>query len=475
MTSIPIPNRFEREGYVLTLPSSTALGVCGAIFMFSGFVLSRASLWQSTLILASLVCILLVLLFLNRPMIGILLLIPACIVVPLELGTGTNTTIHAGILLLLLLMGLWALNALAARRLPTIPRSGPILGLIALVIVATIAFASGQLSWFRTPGAPLRAQIGGLLVFVLSAGAFLIVAYRLHGLEPLKWMTWMYLGFGAYCIVGRLVPAVGQFTLRIVQRSAAESLFWTWLVALGAGQLLFNRHLTRTIRCFLACLIVGLFYVALSQGADWKSGWVPPAVALILLGLLRWPCLIPIAVFGAAFIAVDFLSAVIGSDAYSYSTRLEAWQVLGKMLYRNPVFGFGPANYYWYTPLYAIRGYYVSFSSHSQYVDLLLQTGIAGLSCFVWFVWGIGALGWRLRRQVPTGFACGYVYGALGGITGTLVAGALGDWVLPFVYNIGLKGMRTTIPAWLFLGGLIVLERMVKAEEDVVQVRASPG
>jgi hypothetical protein len=35
----------------------------------------------------------------------------------------------------------------------------------------------------------------------------------------------------------------------------------------------------------------------------------------------------------------------------------------------------------------------------------------------------------------------------------------LGDWVLPFVYNIGLQGFRTGLLAWLFLGGLVVLEK----------------
>jgi hypothetical protein len=34
----------------------------------------------------------------------------------------------------------------------------------------------------------------------------------------------------------------------------------------------------------------------------------------------------------------------------------------------------------------------------------------------------------------------------------------LGDWVLPFVYNIGMSGFRTGLVAWLFLGGLVVLE-----------------
>jgi hypothetical protein len=71
-------------------------------------------------------------------------------------------------------------------------------------------------------------------------------------------------------------------------------------------------------------------------------------------------------------------------------------------------------------------------------------------------------LGWYLRDRVPAGFAQAYVYGALGGLVGSLVAATLGDWMLPFVYNIGLSGFRTGILCWLFLGGLVALEQMLK-------------
>jgi len=36
----------------------------------------------------------------------------------------------------------------------------------------------------------------------------------------------------------------------------------------------------------------------------------------------------------------------------------------------------------------------------------------------------------------------------------------LADWFLPFVYNIGFAGFRTSALAWMFLGGLVALESM---------------
>jgi hypothetical protein len=87
---------------------------------------------------------------------------------------------------------------------------------------------------------------------------------------------------------------------------------------------------------------------------------------------------------------------------------------------------------------------------------------LLGLVCFIWFAWEAWRLGWRLRARVPDGFAQAYVYGALGGLAGTLAAGMLADWVLPFVYNIGLAGFRASVLGWLFLGGLVALEQMYK-------------
>jgi O-antigen ligase len=151
---------------------------------------------------------------------------------------------------------------------------------------------------------------------------------------------------------------------------------------------------------------------------------------------------------------------VLASDEYSVSTRLDAWLIMIEIIKVSPIWGFGFANYYWYAPLFPIRGFAVSFNSHNNYVDIVAQTGLVGLACFLWFYWEAGQLGWRLRERVPAGFAQAYVYGALGGLAGTIVLGMFGDWVLPFVYNIGLSGFRSSMLVWLFLGGLVTLERM---------------
>jgi O-antigen ligase len=271
----------------------------------------------------------------------------------------------------------------------------------------------------------------------------------------LQWMTWGFLSMAALYVVARMVPGLGLVANRLAQRGAGDgSLFWTWLVALAFSQAVFNRHLRTRWRVALGLLVVGTLAVALLQGRDWTSGWMPPLAALLAA--------IPAFVIG--FLRSERIRVLLlgGDNDYSLSTRIEAAQILLNIVQQsNPVLGLGPSNYYWYTPMFPIRGYAVQFNSHNQYIDLLAQTGILGLLCFLWFVIALGWVGWRLRTRAPEGFARAYVYGALGGLAGTLVAGSLGDWVLPFVYNIGFQGFRASVIGWLFMGGLVAVGEIV--------------
>jgi len=131
----------------------------------------------------------------------------------------------------------------------------------------------------------------------------------------------------------------------------------------------------------------------------------------------------------------------------------------------SPLLGLGPANYYHYTPLYPILGYYVKFNSHNNYLDILLQVGIVGTLAFSWLMFALARLGWTLRQRVgqwTDQFAISYVNACLAGLMATLVSAWLGDWFLPFVYNIGFNGLRSSLIAWIFLGGLLVIEQLAR-------------
>jgi O-antigen ligase len=398
------------------------------------------------------------------PPLGIVALIITTLIVPSpELPGGFNLAV----LFLVFLIGLWLLGLILGERESHPVLSRTVWPLLLLLVAAILAFGVGQLPWFPViSSAPLDAQLGGLAVFMLAAGAFLLVAHQVRDIRWLKAMTWVFLALGAVHIAGWLVPGVGGIAGRLFQPGTTDNaMFWTWLVALAFSQALYNRKLHLGWRLALGVLVLATMFVAVAWNRDWKSGYLPPLVAIAaIIGFRDWR--LGLLVGLAAIVpAMDIGTDAIATDQYSYSTRLDAWKIVLDMAKINPITGFGPANYSWYTKLFPLRGY-ARFNSHNQYVDIVAQIGLLGLACFLWFAWEVGWLGWKLRTRVPPGFAQAYVYGALGGWVATLASGMLVDWFLPYIYNIGLTGFRGSMLAWLSIGGLVSIEYMVRGQSQ---------
>ncbi|OGO29310.1 MAG: hypothetical protein A2W33_01535 [Chloroflexi bacterium RBG_16_52_11] len=397
-----------------------------------------------------------VLIFLRWPPLGLIVALLAGAVVPFFGPSGLNITM----ILVSLLLGLWLLDMVVRQRQIRFAASRSVWPLLSFLIIALFSFGVGQLPWFNfAQNAPLGAQLGGLSIIVLSAGTFLLVANQVHDLGWLSRITWAFLALAALFVVfTSVLPALGLSTREFFQPMG--SVFYIWLVAMAFSQAAFNRDLHPGWRLALGGLVLAIFYVRLYINFDDKSGWIPLLVCIAAItGFRSWRAGL-VLVLVAALSAFYLSTSVISSEEYSLSTRLEAWSILFQIIKINPIWGTGFANYYWYTPLFPIEGYAVSFNSHNNYVDIVAQTGLVGLACFLLFLWEVGRLGWRLRDNVPSGFAQAYVYGALGGLVGMVVVGMFGDWVLPFFYNVGLTGFRSSMLGWLFLGGLVSLEQM---------------
>jgi O-antigen ligase len=402
-----------------------------------------------------------ILILLRHPPLGLAAIIVGGLLLPIDISVSAGSKFNAAMLITLLMTVLWLADMIIRRRRIDLVPSRPLIPLFAFLAVAVLAFVVGQRSWFLFAStAPITAQIGGLILFFLAACALLLSAHLIRDLRWLQALTWLFVGLGSLFIISQLIPPLKRPLSRLFQYGATSSLFWTWLIALSLSQALFNRRLPLGARLALGLFAAPILYVSYTLVPGWKSGWVPALATAGVLLALRFPPLIVAGGVGGIAAAPTALSYLIASDEYSYSTRLEAWNLILEIVKANPLLGLGPANYHWYTPLFPIRGYAVRFNSHNQYVDLLAQTGLIGLGCFLWFAWEIGRLGWRLRQTASEGFARAYANGAFAGLVGTLVAGVLGDWILPFVYNIGFVGFRGSVLAWLFLGGLIALEQM---------------
>jgi hypothetical protein len=462
----PIPVLYRRyiEPYLPYL-------IVAAVLLASALLAQRASQRLLNLLVGGVGGIIGGLVLLRRMQLGLLAVIPASLLVSQAIGTGTNTSINATILILAGLFGVWIVDMVLFKRQVIFARSASLLPVVLLIIVSLVAYINGQLHWFvEVDPAPARAQFGGLMVFVLSGVAFLLAVHLIDDIAWLKRMTWLFIAIGAAYILIRITPAGMRFTFQNFAYGSTMSIFWLWMFSLVASQALFNSHLKKEIRIGFMVLLALMLYQSAIQAYDWKSGWVPAVISVMAMVWIGFPKLrffaLPASALILGFNAIDLQSTVAGGEDYSMMTRLEAWRLILEMVQVNPFLGLGPANYYWYTPLFPILGYSVVFNSHNNYIDILAQVGIFGLVFFMWWLWEIGKVGLRLLPRAPVGFERAYVIGALGGLAGTLVAAFLGDWVIPFVYNVGLIGFRSAVFGWLFLGGLVALGLILDRQQN---------
>lgn len=415
-----------------------------------------------------------VLIYIKHPQLGLLALVAGGMLVNVELGTSTSTSINIVVILLPMLIGVWFVDRFVRQReVHFIPsRTNP--PLIAFVVASLLAFGIGQLTWFYyARQAPLLSQLGGLAIFILSAGAFIFTANVIDSIKWLKILTWMFVALGTLFVLSRVNAVLGRTMEGILPAGTTGSIFWVWMLAITYSQFLYNRDLKNIWRLVLLGLVVATLFVAMYLGYGWKSGWIPPLVAMGVITWLRFRRFRYILTIGGVILIWLIASELIQSDQYSYVTRLEAWKIiLNEIIRVNPIFGLGPANYRFYTPLFPIMGYWVEFNSHNNYIDIIAQIGVLGLIAFLWFAWEVWRLGWGLLKINLSGFSNAYVVGAMGGLVGMLIAGMLGDWVIPFVYNVGLKGFRASVLGWIFLGGLVAIQHIYETKQPETEERS---
>lgn len=429
------------------------------------FISTAAAYWGSQVILLALAGLVVgitgFVALLRYPSLGFILLLFGGWFVPFAGPGGFN----ASILTVILMIGLWLLDMFVVKKRFSFVSSRPIRPAVYMLLVSVLAFAMGQIPWFAFANqAPLDAQIGGFAIYFFLVLAMIMTANVLKEIKWLKAIVWTFIGLGFVYVLGRTVQ------LEVIDRIYAHgvyanSMFWMWLVALPLSQAIYNNHLKLQTRVLLYVIVALTFFVAMVLQNDWKSGWVPAAVvAAVLVG---WkfrnliPFTIPFVVMVIAYLAQDLIS----TDQYSWGTRVDAWLVVLDISKVSPLIGLGFSNYYWYAKVFTIRGYHIKFNSHSQFVDIIAQTGILGLACFMWILFEVGRLAWKLMHELPEGFAKAYAHGVFAGVLGSLMAAFLVDWLLPFAYNIGLDGVRASILPWIFFGALIAIEQNHLAEQ----------
>lgn len=407
----------------------------------------------------------------RKPIYGLIALIVASFLIPLSIGTGTKSSVNIAILMVIGLTFLWLIDMLFFKRSLRMHKSRTFLPLLFLSIVTIIAFILGGLPWFgNAPKAPLQAQLGGMALFLLSIAAFFLAAHQITQIKHLEWIVWIFLAISGTLIVLRSLPYGGIIISKATTVGVWGSMLWVWFIALSLSQLLINKSLSSFVKILLMIVLIIAFFQIFIGMRNWASGWLPAFAVLLTVLFFTYPrASIILGIIGLFIAILKFTSiydTIMSTEEYSAITRWEAWKIILKMIKENPITGFGPANYYAYSILFPILGYYVNFNSHSQYFDLLAQTGILGLICYIWFAAEMLHLGVLLSKQNQNGFSSAYTVGVVAGLIGTLVAGFLGDWVIPFVYNIGLSGFRSSVFPWFFFGGLVAMDIILQNSKN---------
>jgi hypothetical protein len=430
----------------LALPAGTYLTLVALLFLVAG-ALVALNLQHGT------------------PVLGLAVLVVTAVAFPVEFRGPSSAMVSTSLPLAAALCGVWVLQAALTRSATSLDRSRVMYASLTFMAIALASFAVGLFPWFAGGGAPLAVQVAELGIFLTSVCLFLAVGHQLGSEAQLRWLTWLFLAAGFVVCTVQTVEGLrlvlGSWSTR---PGSVGSLFWTWLVALSFAQAVFNRRLSVPIRLWLLSINVMVFYHGLVQVRSWASGWLPPLAALCAILLIRFPRTVTgvaaVALPLVLFFSGDISGWLLEFEENSVSTRLAAWETLWQLFERSPLLGTGLANYYYYTENLSILGWYVRFIAHNNYQDLLIQTGVLGLLGFFWLAYEMFRMAFRVYRWAPAGFVRAYALGAIGGLVGSLVAGWLGDWIIPFYYNAGIIGFRSSLFFWVFLGGVLALQRM---------------
>jgi hypothetical protein len=433
----------------------------------------QASPAMMQLVLAGTLGLILLALILQRMELGLTVLVVAGGTAGFSIGTGTHSAINLAMILVSLLAGVWVLRMAAVRRLRLVP-SGlnlPLLAFLGSAVLSWIAASVAAGHSVRLPGNILTVQAGQFAIYALSAAAFFLGANHPLGQRTLKVWTGFIVVIGT-AIMGWDVAVGWKHAVGMWNGS-----LYMWPVVLLVAQGLFNPRLASRW-WVLAGGAVGFWAVWVARACvSFKGGWVPALLALCLLLLLKSRRLMLVCLLIAGLIVVAIgpatvWSAVVENEgATANPVRAALWLDVFRMGLRSPVFGLGLVAYssYWGAPsLESVSYEYVSPyaygqrqyapPAHNMYADVFAQMGSLGLALLLWVLAAGICLGFRATRQAPVGFSRAYAYAVLCGFASMAVSSFFfADWLLPYVYNVGLKGFPQTAYTWLFLGTLVPL------------------
>jgi hypothetical protein len=401
-----------------------------------------------------------VLLVINRLEYGVLAIVFTAAFVRFSLPTGTASRIVASLVLTVAFIALWLAKMLVMDRNLRLKRSSANLPLMGFIVTSVFSYVWSNA--FRDPLVVVWrtwpvVQLGGLAMMILLPGAFLLIANSFSEVHWLKLLCGLLLVIGVFSLVADFFR-IGLAFLN------TGGLFFLCFVAVAYAQALFNKRLPVWLRLALLGMVGAWLYIYFVRRVGWLSGWMPSFIGLGLVSFFKSKKLLLIFVLlMIVFLGLKwdyYVDTIFATESEgSGDTRLDAWEHNWRVTGKHLLLGTGPAGY---------AAYYMSYfpgeamATHSNYIDILSQTGIVGLFFCLWF---FGALGWTvfrlcMRLKGTAGFSEGLAHAMLAAWAGCIVAMGLGDWMFPFVYTQTIAGFDYAVYSWVLLGGIVCLDNM---------------
>ncbi len=437
------------------------------------------------LVLAALIVPFGILAVIKRLELGLVAMLLAGVFVRFRIPTGTASEIVISLMICVGCIALWITHMLVEKKrlaLKPAATNVPLLAFMATVVVSWAWSRAFCDMLVHEAGHPLVSVAAGL-VMVLLPGCFLLVANNVRSVLWLQVLVWILLGEGLVILFFDLAPTFGVGAIRALDTLLftngfihinSHGLLSMWCLSFALAMALFNRRLNWLWKSLLFAYVAAWVYWGFFERLSWLSGWVPVFAAVAVLAFLRsrwlFVALLVVIVVGAG--GYYWRTQFQEESQISGVTRLSAYEVNWRVTGKHLLFGTGPAGY---------ASYYMSYfptegmASHSNYIDIIAQTGIVGSFFILWFfaaqAWGSYKLWLKLRGRGD--FAESLSAAVLAGTAGCVIAMALGDWLVPFAYTQGIIGFDLAMFNWFFMGSLWALNRNLASgavTEDRFQV-----
>jgi len=401
----------------------------------------------------------------GRPELSAIAVTVAALTVRFSLPAGTGSRIVASLLVGAAAVVVWLGRMLIVDRRLVLARTRT--RLPALLFIAFTLMSYVWANAFRDPLVMLweswpYVQLGALAVMVLLPGMFLIAANTLTTARWVRGITLVILGAGVLTVF----RDVWGLPLTFLQ---TRPLFPTWFMCLAYAEGLFNTRASRLVRAMWLMLVGLSMYNLLAAQVSWLSSWLPSALGLLTISWIRSKKLALVLLAVCIVLALVNFQALtetyVAEKSVSGNTRLAAYRQNLLLTREHWLFGTGPAGY---------AAYYMTYfpgqamATHSNYLDVLSQAGIAGLAAFLGILVGMAL---TVRELVMhTAHRCdhmrSFAVASAGGLVGVIVACGLGDWVLPFVYTQTIAGFDNAVYTWILMGTAVALHRIVTADQS---------